>query len=178
MMYSQQYLKGGIRLEKVHISDAQLSELIVKINEHKEKPGPLMPTLHDAQKILGFIPFEIQELISKELDVPVAKINGVVSFYAQFSATPKGKHIVGICMGTACYVKGAQAILDKVKLDLQIDSGETSDDGEFTLEATRCIGACALAPVMSVNEEIYGKLNDKTAIKSLDNHRDRGEANA
>lgn len=163
-------------MDKVHISEEQIGKLMSQISLHKMKPGPLMPTLHDAQKILGFIPFEIQQLISKELNVPVAKINGVVSFYAQFSVTPKGKHVVGVCMGTACYVKGAQAVLDKVSADLQIKSGETSEDGEFTLEATRCIGACALAPVMSVNEEVYGKVNEKTAIKSLDNHR--GEANA
>lgn len=163
-------------MEKFHISEVQIEELMQKVRAHKEKPGPLMPSLHDAQHILGCIPFEIQKMISKELRVPIAKINGVVTFYAQFSAEPKGKNIVGVCLGTACYVKGAQAILDKVGSTLKIKSGETSEDGEFTLEATRCIGACGLAPVMSVNEEVYGNLNVSKSMDALSNHR-AGEAN-
>lgn len=162
-------------MEKFHISNEQIELLMSKVRAHKEKPGPLMPSLHDAQHLLGCIPFEIQTMISKELKIPIAKINGVVTFYAQFSAEPKGKNIVGICLGTACYVKGAQAILDKIGSTLQIKSGETSEDGEYTLEATRCIGACGLAPVMSVNEEVYGNLNVSKALDSLNNHR--GDAN-
>ncbi len=158
-------------MEKFHITNEQIEELLTKVKKHKEKPGPLMPSLHDAQKLLGCIPFEIQQLISKELRVPIAKINGVVTFYAQFSAEPKGKNIVGVCLGTACYVKGAQSILDKIGSELQIKAGETSENGDFTLEATRCIGACGLAPVMSVNEEVYGNLNVSKSIDSLNNHR-------
>lgn len=159
-------------MEKFHITEEQINDLMIKVRAHKEKPGPLMPSLHDAQHILGCIPFEIQEMISAELRIPIAKINGVVTFYAQFSAEPKGKNVVGICLGTACYVKGAQAILDKIGSTLQIKHGETSEDGEFTLEATRCIGACGLAPVMSVNEEVYGNLNVSKAMDSLNNHRE------
>lgn len=162
-------------MEKFHISNEQIEELLSKVRAHKDRPGPLMPSLHDAQHILGCIPFEIQQIISDELRVPIAKINGVVTFYAQFSAEPKGKNVVGVCLGTACYVKGAQAILEKVGSTLKIKSGETSEDGEFTLEATRCIGACGLAPVMSVNEEVYGRLNVSKAMTSLSNHR--GESN-
>ncbi len=158
-------------MEKFHISNEQIEELLSKVRAHKEKPGPLMPSLHDAQAVLGCIPFEIQEIISNELRIPIAKINGVVTFYAQFSSEPKGKNVVGVCLGTACYVKGAQAILEKVGSTLKIKSGETSEDGEFTLEATRCIGACGLAPVMSVNEEVYGNLNVSKAMDSLGNHR-------
>lgn len=159
-------------MEKFHITNEQIDNLMNKVKEHKMKPGPLMPSLHDAQHLLGCIPFEIQEMISKELRIPIAKINGVVTFYAQFSAEPKGRNIVGICMGTACYVKGAQAILEKIGSTLEIKAGETSEDGEFTLEATRCIGACGLAPVMSVNEEVYGNLNVSKSLDSLNNHRE------
>ena len=162
-------------MEKFHITEEQITKLMDKVHQHSTKPGPLMPSLHDAQHILGCIPFEIQQLISEELRVPIAKINGVVTFYAQFSAEPKGKNIVGVCIGTACYVKGAQSILEKVGSTLKLKSGETSEDGEFTLEATRCIGACGLAPVMTVNEEVYGRLNVSEALNSLNNHR--GETN-
>ncbi len=155
---------------KLKITLEQIESLDKRMEKHSEKPGPLMPTLHDAQKIIGCIPNEIQELISNKLKVPIAKINGVVTFYAQFSLVPKGKNVVGVCLGTACYVKGAQAILDKVGSTLKIKSGETSEDGEFTLEATRCIGACGLAPVMSINEEVYGKLNVSKTIEALKEH--------
>ncbi len=131
-------------------------ELLSRIEEHKKKPGPLMPTIHDAQHIFGCVPIEVQKIISEQLDVSVAKINGVVTFYSQFSLEPKGKHIVGVCMGTACYVKGSQGVLDAIKNEIGVEVGETSEDGEFTVEATRCIGACGLAPVFTVGEEVYG----------------------
>lgn len=140
---------------KVIINDEKLNELYAAMEIYKKEPGPLMPTLHAAQKIFGCIPLAIQKIISNELDVSIARINGVVTFYGHFSVVPKGKNIVSVCMGTACYVKGSQGILDAFSHDLHIGVGETSEDGNFTLEATRCIGACGLAPIFTVNEEVY-----------------------
>ena len=146
----------------------KLKEFKLKIKEHKQKPGPLMPILHDAQEIFGCIPLEVQKVISKELNVPVAKINGVVTFYARFSLEPKGKHVVGVCLGTACYVRGSNLVLEEMKKLLGIEVGETSSDGLFTLEATRCIGACGLAPVMTIGSEVHGSSTPKTAREALE----------
>ncbi len=158
-------------MEEIKITCKQIEELKLKAQQHKGKPGPLMPTLQDAQNIMGCVPKEIQMLISEELNEPVAKINGIISFYAQFSEIPKGKKVIGVCIGTACYVKGSQKILDLMVKELGIKTGETTDDHQFTLEATRCIGACGLAPVMSINEEVHGKLVTSTAKDILDNAR-------
>jgi len=140
---------------KVNITEEKLNELYAVMEKNKLEPGPLMPTLHAAQKIFGCIPLEIQKIISNELDVSIARINGVVTFYGHFSVEPKGKNIISVCLGTACYVKGSQGILDAFSHDLNVKVGDTTSDGLFTLEATRCIGACGLAPIFTVNEEVY-----------------------
>lgn len=126
-----------------------------------------MPTLHDAQHIFGHIPIRIQKMISEELNESISKINGVVTFYGNFSITPKGKRTVGVCMGTACYVRGGQNVLDALADELKIKTGETTKDGEFTLVATRCIGACGLAPVFSVGDSIHGNANVAKAKQIL-----------
>ncbi|HHU80714.1 MAG: NAD(P)H-dependent oxidoreductase subunit E [Bacilli bacterium] len=144
------------------ISDEQIQELKEKISEHKKKPGPLMPTLHDAQRIFGCIPIPIQKIIAEELDESISKINGVVTFYSHFSLEPKGKHIINVCMGTACYVRGSQEILDTIGGILKIKPGETSEDGKFTLAAARCIGACGLAPVLTIDGKVYGSATSKS----------------
>lgn len=133
----------------------QLEEIIVK---YKDTPGALIPVLHEAQELYGYLPFEVQKIIADGLDIPVAKVYGVVTFYSQFSLTPKGKYRISVCLGTACYVKGAAEILDKLKERLSIDVGECTDDGLFSLDSCRCIGACSLAPVVTINEEVYGNL--------------------
>ena len=133
----------------------KLAEVIAK---HKNQPGAVIPVLHEAQKIYGYLPIEVQTMIAEGLDVPLAEIYGVVTFYAQFSLNPKGKYEIGVCLGTACYVKGANLLLEKVKDVLGIDVGECTPDGLFSITATRCIGACGLAPVMTVGEDVYGKL--------------------
>ena len=133
----------------------QLEEIIAK---YKDTPGALIPVLHEAQELYGYLPFEVQKIIADGLDIPVAKVYGVVTFYSQFSLTPKGKYRINVCLGTACYVKGAAEILDKLKERLSIDVGECTDDGLFSLDSCRCIGACSLAPVVTINEEVYGKL--------------------
>ena len=152
---------------KLQITNEQLQELKSIILEHKAKPGPLMPTLHDAQRIFGCVPLEIQKIISEELGVSISTINGVVTFYAHFSLEPKGKHVIGVCLGTACYVRGSQSIVDKFKEILKIEAGQTTEDGLFTLQETRCVGACGLAPVFQIGEEVYGNATVKTATDIL-----------
>ncbi len=118
----------------------------------------LMAVMQDAQGIYGYLPYEVQCRIAEGLDVPVEKVYGVATFYAQFALSPKGKYNISVCLGTACYVKGAQQVLDKICEVLGVDAGECSEDGKFSIEACRCIGACGLAPVMTVNEDVYGRL--------------------
>jgi len=128
------------------------------IDEYKGKEGPLMPILHHAQEIFGCLSLDVQKYIAEKLNIPVTDIYGVVTFYSQFTLKPKGRYRIGICLGTACYVKGAQKILDELVKKLNIEVGDTTDDGRFTLEATRCLGACGLAPVMMINDDVYGRL--------------------
>lgn len=136
----------------------QETQLKQVIEEHKDQKGAVIPVLHEAQNIYGYLPIEVQEMISEGLDVPLAEIYGIVTFYAQFSLNPKGKYQIGVCLGTACYVKGSGDILEKVKEILGIEVGECTPDGLFSIDATRCIGACGLAPVLTVNEDVYGRL--------------------
>ncbi len=152
---------------KFVLKDNQLAELMEKIKEHKQKPGPLMPTLHDAQRIFGCVPIEVQKIIAKELNESIAKVNGVVTFYSRFSIEPKGEHIIGVCLGTACYVRGSQLVLDEFTNALHIKPGQTTEDGKFTIEATRCIGACGLAPVFTVDGKVYGGSTPNMAKKVL-----------
>ena len=128
------------------------------IDELRNEPGALMRIMQRAQDIFGYLPEEVQNYIAKELDIPVSDIYGVATFYAQFNLEPKGKYIISVCMGTACYVKGSQQVLDKLEEVLEIPAGRTTKDGLFTLNATRCLGACGLAPVIMVNDDVYGRL--------------------
>ncbi|MBQ4466195.1 MAG: NAD(P)H-dependent oxidoreductase subunit E [Oscillospiraceae bacterium] len=136
----------------------QEAQLLAVIEEHKADPGALMPVLQGAQAIYGYLPIEVQKIISDKMGIPMEKIYGVVTFYAQFSLYPKGKYNISVCLGTACYVKGSGDIYDKLQEVLQIGGGECTADGKFSLEACRCIGACGLAPVLTVNEDVYGRL--------------------
>ncbi len=137
----------------------QEAKLMEVISRYKGTNGALIPVLHEAQSIYGYLPVEVQTIISKNLDVTMAEIYGVVTFYTQFTTEPKGKYHIGVCLGTACYVKGSGAILDKIREKLGMSEGSNSTpDGKFSIEATRCIGACGLAPVLTVNDEVYGKL--------------------
>lgn len=136
----------------------QEEKLMAVIESHKGQEGAVIPVLHEAQAIYGYLPIEVQEMISEGLNVPLAEIYGIVTFYTQFSINPKGKYQIGVCLGTACYVKGSGDLLEKCKEILGIDVGECTPDGLFSIDATRCIGACGLAPVMTINEDVYGKL--------------------
>ena len=133
----------------------QIKEICAR---YKDEPSPLMLVLTDVQKEYGYLPLEVQEVISEELNIPVADIYGVVTFYSFFSLQPKGKYVIGCCLGTACYVKGAQNVIDKFSELLKIGPGETSEDGLFTLDALRCIGACGIAPAVSINGKVYPKV--------------------
>lgn len=141
--------------------EAKLRQVIAELKDEK---GALMPVLQKAQEIYGYLPYEVQKIISEEMNVPIEKIYGVVTFYAQFSLYPKGKYKVSVCLGTACYVKGSGEVYDKLVKTLGIQGGECTADGKFSLEACRCVGACGLAPVMTINEDVYGRMTvDKVA---------------
>ena len=145
----------------------RLDEIIAK---YKDTRGALIPVLHEAQEVYGYLPLEVQRVIGEKLNIPLAEVYGVVSFYTQFSIYPKGKYQINVCMGTACYVKGANEVLDKFRTRLSIDVGECTEDGKFSLEACRCIGACGLAPVVTINDEVYGKLTADDVDSILDDY--------
>ena len=138
-----------------HLQSAAVKQITEIVNRYKGEGTPLMMILSDIQKEYGYIPLEVQELVSLLTGIPVSEIYGVVTFYSFFSLTPKGKYVVGVCLGTACYVKGSQLVLDKFEELLKIKSGETTEDGLFTLDALRCVGACAIAPAVSINGKVY-----------------------
>ena len=135
--------------------EAKLKEIIA---EYREVRGALMPVLQKAQELYGYLPVEVQIMIAEGLGLSLEEVYAVVTFYSQFALNPTGKYRVSVCLGTACYVKGAQTILDELEKQLGIKAGGTTPDGLFTLEATRCLGCCGLAPVMTVGEEVYGRL--------------------
>jgi len=159
--------------KKFTIQDEKKAELLQEIKRNKKLPGPLMPILHEAQRIFGCIPLEVQKIVSEETGVPISEINGVVTFYSSFTMNPKGEHIIGACLGTPCYVRGAQTILDAVKTELGIDVGQTTPDGCYTLEAIRCIGTCGMAPVMAFDEDVYGEINVTKAKRLIKEYRNK-----
>ena len=137
----------------------QMNKLLDCIEKHKGDAGALMPVLHEAQNIYGYLPSEVQTVISEKLNVPLAEVYGVATFYSQFSLQPKGKHQISVCLGTACYVKGSDKILEVLEKELKIKCGECTPDGKFSIDSCRCVGACGLAPVMIIDGEVYGKLS-------------------
>jgi NADH:ubiquinone oxidoreductase subunit E len=157
----------------VTFSGTQEQELALDklIAERKNDPGALMSVLQGAQEIYGYLPEEVQRRVAAGLGVPFEEAYGVSTFYSQFSLKPKGEHVIGVCLGTACYVKGSQKIIDRISEELKIQPGDTTDDGKFTLNATRCLGACGLAPVMMIGEEVYGRLTPDKVPEILDKYR-------
>ena len=136
----------------------QEEQLLAIIEKHKDDPGAIMPILQEAQDVYGYLPIEVQQIIADKLGVSLEEIFGVATFYSQFSLTPKGKYNISVCLGTACYVKGAGALIDKLTSILGIQPEECTPDGRFSLTACRCIGACGLAPVLTINDDVYGRL--------------------
>lgn len=139
--------------------EEKISRIKEVIEEYKNREGSLIQILHQAQAIYGFLPLHIQRLISDELEIPLSRVSGVVSFYSFFSTKPRGKNVIRVCLGTACYVRGGRKILQNLKEKLKIDVGETTEDRKFTLEVMRCIGACGLAPAITINNEVYKQVN-------------------
>lgn len=142
------------------------------IENRKNMDTPLMMILSDIQNKFGYIDIEVQKIVADKLNIPASDVYGVVTFYSYFSTTPKGKYVIGICLGTACYVKGSQQLLDAFSNKLGIKEGETSEDGLFTLDVLRCIGACGLAPVVSVNGKIYPHVSIKDVDKIIKDCKD------
>lgn len=141
-----------------------LREVIAK---HRSERGCLMPILHEAQEIYGYLPAEVQTIIAEELDIPLSEVYGVATFYSQFSLQPKGKHRISVCLGTACYVKGSDKILAAVERELRISCGECTPDGRFSIDSCRCVGACGLAPVMMIDDDVYGRLTERDVPEIL-----------
>jgi NADP-reducing hydrogenase subunit HndA len=141
------------------------------IDRYKDEKGALIAVLQQAQEIFGYLPLKVQEYISEGMNVPLQEVYGVSTFYAQFTLEPQGEHNIGLCMGTACYVKGAKLILEKVQEELGIKVGQTTGDRKFTLNATRCLGACGLAPVMMIDEDVYGRLTPDRVPEILNKYR-------
>lgn len=135
--------------------EERLDELI---SRYKSQKGALIPVLQQAQEIYGYLPEHVLKHISKEMKIPIAKVYGVVTFYAQFRLIPMGRNVISTCLGTACHVRGGAKVLDKIEKELKVKDGETTEDGRYTLEIVNCIGACGLAPVISVNGEVHGRL--------------------
>lgn len=143
---------------KFNDSPALREKLLDVIESHKDERGALIPILQEAQDIYGYLPIEVQKIVAKEMDIPLEKIYGVVTFYSFFSLYPKGKYKISVCLGTACYVKGSGQVLDKIQETLSIEDGQCTADRKFSLDTCRCIGACGLAPVMLVNDDVYGHM--------------------
>lgn len=163
-----------IKLTKVAFNGTaeQEKKLRAKLAEIKKMQGSLMPALQTAQEIYGYLPIEVQRIISEELGVGMEEIFGVATFYSQFTLNPQGRIQASICMGTACYVKGSGAILDEFKKQLGIEAGDCTADGKYSLVATRCIGCCGLAPVLTINEKVYGKVVPADVAKILAQTKD------
>jgi len=159
---------------KMHIPEdnPQYKALKREIIRYRRKPGPLIQVLHRAQEIFGYLPPEVQFFVAKELNVPLSSVYGVVTFYNFFRTEPVAKHIINICMGTACHVKGAANVAEALSKELGIKIGETTEDKMFTLSTARCFGACGLAPVMMINDEVYGKLTPERAVEIVKKYRE------
>ena len=143
---------------KIELRQEDITKIKEVCTSFNNDPQELINILHGCQEHFGYLPAEVQEVISSETGIPVAKIYGVVTFYSFFTMTPKGKHPISICMGTACYVRGAEKVLDEFKKELNLQVGQTSKDGKFSLSSLRCVGACGLAPVVLIGEKTYGRV--------------------
>lgn len=156
--------------QSLRAQDERYQKLAEIIAKHAGESGALIPVLHQAQQVFGYLPHDVQALIAEGLNVPLSEVDGVITFYSLFTSEPQGRYKVGICLGTACYVKGAALVLEELKKQLGIDVGKTSADGLFTLEVTRCVGACGLAPVVTVGDDVYGRLSPEDVPAMLDKY--------
>ena len=153
------------------ISREEWEKIDQVINKYRERHGALIPVLKEVQDICGYLPKKVQHRISQGLQLPASQVYGVVSFYAFFTTTPRGKHIIRVCLGTACYVRGSKQILDNLQRELHVEVGGITQDRKFSLEAVRCLGACGLAPVMVVGKDTYGMITPGKAIEIVSSYR-------
>lgn len=155
--------------------DEKYKQLDEVIERYGQEEGQLIKVLKEAQEIFGYLPEEVQTYIAGKMNMPVSEVNGVVTFYALFSTEPQGKYSINVCLGTACYVQGAQGILDEFRSQLGLNGGDTSDDRLFTVKSSRCVGACGLAPVVTINGDVHGKLNRKDVPKLIRKYKRQAE---
>ena len=163
-------MKKKLTTVDFHGTKEQEEKLLAVIEKHAGEKGAMMPILQEAQEIYGYLPYEVQEIIALKTGVSLEEIFGIVSFYAQFKLNPDGQYAIAVCLGTACYVKGSGDIINAISEKLGVAIGSTSPDGKYSIEATRCIGACGLAPVLTVNEEVYGRLTPDMIKGILDKY--------
>ena len=149
------------------IPQDKINKLLAICESHGNQSGELINILHKAQHLFGYLPAEVQKIVAQQLNIPVSKVYGVVTFYSFFSMSPKGKYPISVCMGTACYVRGAEKVLDEFKRLLHIDVGETTPDGKYSLSSLRCVGACGLAPVVLIGEKVFGRVTPGDVEKIL-----------
>ncbi len=154
--------------------ESYFSRLESFIDSLEDKKGSLITVLHKAQDIFGYLPEEVQSFVAKKLGIPRSKVYGVVTFYSFFTMTPKGKYPISVCLGTACYVRGAAKLLDEFKRKLEIDIGQTTKDGLFSLDGLRCVGACSLAPVVIIKDKVYGKVTVDMVEKIISEYKALG----
>jgi len=159
-------------MDAVQIDNPKFRELERVIDKYRATDGPLIEVLHKAQGIFGYIPPEVERFVAEELKIPLSTVHGVVTFYNFFRTQPQGKHVINVCLGTACHVKGASRVVEILREELGIGVGETTEDGLFTLTAVRCVGACGLAPVMMIDDEVYGRLDREKIRKVLAEYRE------
>lgn len=153
----------------------QEEELKAVFKKYENMPGKLMPVLQDAQGIYGYLPIEVQRMIADALEISLSEVYGVATFYSQFSLTPKGRHRISVCLGTACYVKGADKVLAEIEEQLGIKAGECTADRKFSIDTCRCVGACGLAPVIMVDDKVYGKVTPAQVKSILNEYRDENK---
>jgi len=149
------------------MSEGKFGQLQAVIDEYKDTKGSLMPVMQKAQEIFGAVTFEVQNFIAEKMDIPMTDVYGVATFYSQFALEPKGEHVISVCLGTACYVRGVQAVLDRLVEELDVEVGKTTKDRKFTLEATRCLGCCGLAPVMTIDGNVYARMTPEDVTRVL-----------
>lgn len=152
------------------VSNEQVLQIKQIVESYRMVPGGLIPALHQVQKVLGYLPKWAQEYIANEMDIPVSEVNSIVSFYSLFSEKPKGKYCIGVCKGTACYVKNSEKVIQKLEELLGIEAGDTTDDGKYSIEILRCLGACGLGPVMTINEKVYTRVKPDRIKEILIEH--------
>ncbi len=158
-------------IKNIVVDDERFQLLDGFIDEIEDKKSSLINVLHKAQEIFGYLPLEVQKHIAEKVDLPLSEVYGVVSFYHHFNLEPKGTYQISVCLGTACYVRGASKVLERIKQELNINVGETSKDARYSLQATRCVGACGLAPVVIINDDVYGRMTEERVPEILEKYK-------